>query len=346
MEPDTIVLDGYMGGPTELDKTAEAFISDLSKQLKDESLDAELATLETSATSDPAVGDAPATGGEKAPDVKAAPEGTKAPEDRGLERLVEREVALRTREQELVSREARIAELESRLKASEERGLPPELQGQFETDAEAALIALKQDPEMVVRQIIAKRMAEKNGGQMDPALRQTMEQAKITKKLRDLEAQLVERDRAAAARDFVARVEAAGREYVNKGIGEHAPTVATVAKANPERVYREIMQEISVDAREKAQGSGGDILTYDEAARRVEARWSEFKTIFAPGAPPASPPASTTTSTTPAPEVKPPTPASTKTPDRPIAPWLRNAATEDEGIRAGLAEFKRVENQR
>src|SRR3954469_9210077 len=98
METDTTV-SSYNGGPTELDKTVEAFIADTAKEYKDASLNDELDAISTNPPGDPPVeppvgeaGTPSPAGGVAPPKVDAKP-----PEDRGVERLVEREVALRTR---------------------------------------------------------------------------------------------------------------------------------------------------------------------------------------------------------------------------------------------------------
>lgn len=340
-----IVVEGYNGGPSALDTAAESFITEISKEYKETALDEQLAAVETPGPSD--VPSESAAGAEGAPTEAApapAPEAGKVAEDRGFERLVEREVALQAREKAINERDSRYSAMEARLKELETRVIPPDLINRFETDPEAAMKALNLDPENVVRMVIANRLGDK----ADPAIRGVVESAKIKKELHDLKAALHEQQRAAQAQAFVAKVESEARAYVHKGIGEHAPIVATVAKANPDRVYREIMEEISKDANDKlARGSGGDVLTYDEAAKRVEARWSEFKTLVAPG-PAATPdPASTTAPKATAPGAKPTNQTSApKTPDRPIAPWLSNKDILDEGIAAGLAEFKRVEGGR
>lgn len=337
---ETIEMNGYAGGPSELDKAVDSFITEMSTEFKDEALASEIEALDVA----PADGASPA--GESAPpegNPAPAPEAPPAPEDRGVARLVEREVALRAREDSLSARESRAAELEAKIRELEARVIPPDLEQMFDTKPEEALRALKVDPDILVRQIIASRMGKTD----DPQVKQVIADSKRDREIAALKQQLAERDRAVAAREFVTRVETGAREHVHKGLGEDAPTVAAVAKANPDRVYREIMEEISKDAQVKmARGVGGDVLSYDEAVKRVETRWAEFRSLVAPAqAAPATPPdASTKPEATNGAPVKKESPVSpTKPPDRPLAPWLQRGDLENEGIKAGMAEFRKLE---
>lgn len=332
---ETIEVNGYHGGPSELDQAANDFIKEYAKEFKDEPAESPAEVTATDGTGNP--GENPEAAASPAPPVAPPPE---TPEDRGVARLVEREVALRTREAELSNREARIAQLEAQLKELEDlkaRQTDPTL---WETDPDEALKAEGKDPDLIVRQIIAKRMGKAD----DPQVRQVLENTRVNRRIADLERQLAEKERVQAAQAFVARVEAGAREHVHKGIGEDAPTVAAVSKANPERVYREIMEEISRDAAQKARGGGGDVLSYSEAVKRVEERWSVLRQALGLAQPaPQSPPNASMKpeANTGAPKKEPTPPI--KAPDRPLAPWLQQANTEDEGIKAGVAEFRRLE---
>lgn len=334
-----IDTNGAYGGPTELDKAANDYISEVSKEFNATELAPDAAGTETAAA------DGAGVAGENQNPPADPPAATtpppETPEDRGVARLVEREVALRTREAELSNREARIAQLEGQLAELERlksRQIDPAL---WETDPDEALKAEGKDPDLIVRQIIAKRMGKTD----DPQVRQVLENTKVNRRIAELERQLAEKERAQAARDFVLKVENGAREHVHKGIGADAPTVAAISKADPERVYREIMEEISRDAAVKARGGGGDVMSYADAVKRVEERWSVLRTHLTPAQTPAATPNASTT-----PEARngatrkdPPTP--TKPPDRPLAPWLQRSNDEDEGLKAGIAEFMRLEKR-
>ena len=347
-DPNDTVVSSYAGGPSELDTDVESFIKETAEEQASERLDAELAAIDADLPSEEGSAAEAGSGGAGVPEVPvstdpAAPEEKSAPpEDRGFERLVEREVALQAREQAFAQRESQMARFEAKIKALEARAVPEDLMDKFETSPEEAMREMGLDPENVVRTVIANRLGDK----ADPQLRQTIESAKIKSEIHALKAQLHEQQRAAGAKAFVAQVEAGAREYVNKGIGENAPTVAAIAKVNGERVFREIMEEISRDANDKmTRGLGGDVLTYEEAAKRVEGRWSEFRTMLNPVAPSEVPvkSASMPVSEKPVQGAVKPNPPATKPPDRPIAPWLRREALEDEGVKAGMAEYKRAE---
>lgn len=333
-----VVVSSWQGGPTELDKTADAFIKELSAKFTPEEANEEQHDQDTKGN-EAGTGEIPET---------AAKEGAEASEntvqdpgkseDRGLERLVEREVALRTRESSLEARERALADVEARIKTLEARALPEDIKNRWEYAPEEAMRAMGLDPDMVVRQVIASRLGDK----APPEIQNTLESARIKKEMSELRNQLLEHQRMIAAQQFVAQVQAGARNYINSGIGQDVPTVASVAKTNPDRVYREIMEEISKDARERAHAEpNGDALPFAEAAKRVEARWAEFKALVVPaGTPPQQ------TNTTGAATVQKPnnttTPPSTiKPPDKPIAPWLQKTDIEDEGIRAGLAAFRK-----
>jgi ribosomal protein L1 len=327
---DTVVVSSYQGGPSELDNLAETFIKQTADKFQEE-INAEWARPESPAPQE-------AENTVAAPETPAAPESK--PEERGIERLVEREVALRSREAELVAREARYAEIESRMKAMESRVVPEDLRNQFEYAPEEALKAMGVDPEMLVRQVIANRL----GPNAPPDVKQTIESAQIKKQINDLKSELFNYQRQAAAAQFVAQVQEGAREYVSKGLSENVPTVAALAKSNPDRVYREILEVIATDANQKAaRGQGGDVLTYEEAAKQVEAKWSEYKNFFSAPTSAPSTPASTTQAPTTAP--KPQTPVATKPPDRPIAPWLQKVEIEEEGIRAAMDAYRKANNK-
>lgn len=326
-------VSAYSGGPTELDTMAESYIKEFAKEFN--ATEVETAPVDSAAP--PTEQENSVAAPETPPVVEAKPE------ERGLERLVEREVALRTREQEISTKESRLAALEAEIQALKGRSLSDDLLQKAEYAPEEVLKALGLDPEMVVRQVIANRL----GPDAPPEIKQTVESAQIKKQLNELKRELAEHQQRAQAAQFVAQVEAGARQYVEKGLSENVPTVAAVAKANPMKVYREILEEIAQDANVKtARGLGGDVLTYDEAAKRVEARWSEFKTYFAPPAPSTPTPASTPVSQTTSTGAPKPNPPATKPPDRPIAPWLQRGEIEDEGIKAAVAEYNRLESQR
>ncbi len=330
-----VEISSYQGGPSEIDSAVDAFIKEAATKYKYEE-------------PGEAVTEAPA---EVAPQIppgasKEAQENTVAEppkvEDRGIERIVEREVALRAKEQAIFAREEQMRGMEEKIKAMEARMLPPDLIDRFEYSPEDALKAMGLDPDQVVRQVIANRL----GPEADPSIKNTVENSKMKREMAELRAELRNHQMRIQAQEFVTKVQTEAREYISKGtLEQDAPTVASVAKSNPDRVHREIMEEISRDAQVKAQRDpNGAVLSFDEAAKRVEARWSEFKGFFSPSTP-AQPQTSMPTREAIVPKPANPSTSSpgstTKPPERPLAPWLQRKDVEEEGIKAAIAVFNK-----
>lgn len=319
--------------PTAMDDSAEALIKELEIEQKTATEDQALAVEVT-----PTDVAAPTESTTDTPAPVDAPPGDTG--DRGLERLVAREVELRAKAADVESKFARIAEYETRIKDLESKQVPQDLAFNLRTNPHDTLESMGISPDDLVRRVIAARL----GDQVPAQLKEELRQDETQRQIHELRNQLAQRDQASAARAFVEQVNAGAREYVTKGVGEYAPTVAKVAKASPERVYQEILAEISQDARARsAREPNGDVLSYEEAAKRVEARWAELAGVFSPAIP-----ASTTAPTTTAPGAKNGTPAATtvvKPPDRPLAPWLQPVrdAVEDAGLKAALMEYRRVQ---
>lgn len=315
-----------------MDDSAEALI----KEIQAETQNADPAIVEA----DAALAAEPAAPSEVVD--AATPEKTPAAEDRGMERLVAREVEFRAKAQDVEAKFARISEYETRIKDLEARQLPDDLAFNLRTNPHATLESMGISPDDLVRRVIATRL----GDQVPEKLKEELHRDETQRQIHELRNQIAQRDAAAAARTFVEQVNAGAREYVTKGVGEYAPTVAKVAKANPERVYSEILAEISADARSRAaREPNGDVLSYQEAAKRVEARWADLAGVFTPN--PASTPAQAPTTTVPGakngnPPQQPSTP-SIKPPERPLAPWLQDKSGDDAGIKAGLMEYRRLQ---
>lgn len=270
----------------------------------------------------------------------------KPADDRGMERLVAREVELRAKEDAIKAREAKVSEYESRIKELEGRvaALPSDFVEQLATTPTAALKAAGHDPDQVMRLYLAEKLIAQ--GKPVPAELQSMiDKAEQKATVKRLEAQIAYNEQMRAAEAYFAKVDAGARQYVTKGISKDAPTVAEVAKANPDRVYNEILDEIARDAANRAGKDSGDVISYDEAAKRVEARWAEMRKLFGP-APAASTPAAEKKSTQVAPKGASVTPP--KTPGKPLT--IPKAKSEDdllnEAISAGVSEFQRSETAR
>jgi hypothetical protein len=319
--------------PTEIDSAVESFISGLEKEQDDAALAAmpesppgEVAPQKTEAVTPPV----------------GTPEAPKTTDvDRGLERLVQREMELKGREDAIKGRDAEFNQLRLRLQELESKKLPDNVNNALSTDPDDVLRQLGHDPEQIVRLVLAKKMGDKAPPELQRAIRDAQAQSEV-KALRD---QVMQFQRNQQAQQYVAGIEAGARTYISQGVSKDAPTVAAVAKANPDRVHQEIMDEIGRDAREKStKEPGAPVLPYDEAARRVEKRWGEMKSLLGIGSTPASTDTTKTAQGT-SPVTSTP-PAKPATPPKPLQPWhTRNVdELQEQGIQAALAEFRRAES--
>jgi len=274
-------------------------------------------------------------------------------EERGLQRLVEREVEIRRKEDSLATREAAVSKLESRIQELETKAssYQSDFHEHLRMKPTEALQAAGHDPDQVVRVYLAEKLT-REGKPVPAELKTAIEKAEQTYEIAKLRREQQDFQRHQAAAHFVAGIEAGARTYITQGVSKDAPTVAEVAARQPERVYREIMDEIARDAQGKAgKEPNAPVLTYDEAAKRVEARWTEFRSLFSVSAPPAastgesSPTATKTPSKTVAPQ------GASTPPAKPIKPLsskkpATQAELEKSAIDAGIAEFKRSEAAR
>jgi hypothetical protein len=344
------IVNVTLPGPTQIDQDMEAFIAETQKEFSDlanEALDD--VPVQASDSGAPAIPD-PAVSGEPAatPEVPAEPK-AEDPTERGLDRLVAREVELRSREDKIKGAEAEIEALRSRLRELEPRALSPELLNKIKLSPQDGLRAIGLDPDEIVR----TALMEKIGDKATPEIKEMMERTRMQREIESLRAHVLDAERRQAAAAYYNNIESGARKYAGDvtGFSKDAPTVAHVAKSNPERVFHEIMEEITKDAAARsAREPNGDVISYEEAAKRVEGRWSLMKSLFSgpeptPQAPPAaSTPAKTTAEAQTQPK-SPPKPT-VQPPDRPIAPWLQRSTDLEEGVRAGLDEWRRFETKK
>jgi hypothetical protein len=260
--------------------------------------------------------------------------------ERGLERLVAREVEVRGREEALSRRELEYKAIEARLKEAEARAIPTEFLKDLEETPTDTLKKLGLDPDDFIRRAIAERLPQ---DKVPDTLRSKINETKTQRQLRLLEAKVIEQQRAASAREYFTQVDNGARTFVSSELSKHAdsaPTVARVAKQAPDRVHHEIMQEIIADARARAsQEPNGSALPYAEAVKRVEARWAEYHKLLAPSPEHSRQEPEKTVS-----QVAQAKPVSkTGVADKPLVPWLQREARDEDGIRAGILEWKKVQ---
>ncbi len=316
---------------TELDTQMEAFIADAEKEFtpEPEAAPAEVTT-------------APDTAQEN---TAAAEKVSTDPAERGLERLVSREMELREREARLSGTEKEMEAMRTRLRELESRQISEDLLTQIKLSPSQGLRTLGLDPDEIVRQALV----EKLGDRADvPEVKEMMERNRLRREMEALKAQVREQEMARAAQEYFGRIASGANEFVRNpsGLEKHAPTVATVAKSNPERVYEEIMEEITRDAQVRASREpNGEPIPYEEAAKRVEKRWSVLKQLLVPVVPGENPgKASMSSPKTPVEAQKTP-PNTIKPPEKPLAPWLQKKVDEEEALRLAIAEYHKA-NQR
>jgi hypothetical protein len=273
-----------------------------------------------------------------------------AAEERGIERLVAREVEVRAKEEALKAREARLSEVEAENATLRQQlsALPQDFIGDLGYQPYEAIQAAGHDPDHVIRLMLAKKF-EKDGKPVPAELRNALDKANSSLETRRLRDEIREFKQQQAVAAFVAQVEAGARDYVSKGLSKDVPLVAKAAKANPDRVHREILDEIARDAQGRAgKDPNAALLTYEAAAARVEKRWAEMTSLFG-----ESPAASTT-----APETKstqgaqkPQTPSTTKTkaavaPTKPLmkSPPKTQEELEKQAIDEAMQEYRRLES--
>lgn len=333
---------GY--GKTDVDQAAEDFIAQISAEFKandiqsddSEALKTTEEPVKTPESTQKASTEANNTVGDQTRAPYNRPE---TQEQAGLERLVAREADLREREAAFKRKEEEFAS---------KKPVDKEIEELFGTSASEALRRMGYDPDQVVRRVIAERMGDKAPDKLKQEIKEAERDSQYTRRLNEIEAKLAQKERELATRNYIDQIVSGAKEHV-KGIDkyrEYAPTVAQVAGTNPDRVHSEIMDEISRDAQIRGRiDPNGAPLSYEEATKRVESRWSELAKVFKPQVATELNVSSNKPSMPKTPE-KTPNPPTPKPPDRPLAPWLQKQDIEEEGIRAAMAEYRRVEVQK
>lgn len=355
-KPQEVLVDNGPG----VEET-DALMADVIAEVESEWEDADLAALPDSAESSDESLEAP---GEENGEAVEAGEGEPEPveedgdeDDRSIQRLVAREVELRQKEEKIAQREQHVSRLEQEnqqlRQAYEEMNsrIPADFMEDLRGQPRKALEAAGYDPDHLVRVILAEKL-QAQGKEVPKELRDEIRAADQEYRYKKQEQKIAQLEQDRKGREFVAKVESEARQYI-KGMTElkpefskHAPTVAKVAKADPERVYAEIMDEISRDANARRREPNAQLISYAEASKRVEARWAQMAKLLG-GAVPKDDASTTADEKT---GTKSATGASNKKPivklpgARPVA--KTQAQLEEEGLQEALAEYKRVETAR
>jgi len=284
----------------------------------------------------------PTEGGESSAEPEAEPseasEQSESPEiTRGVDRLVQREVALQTKEAAFQQREARVQALETELTQLRQAVPSKDFLDKLDLSPADALKAVGKDPETVVRLLIAEHL-HSQGKEVPVELQKFVEQAANNRRIAALERQLADRDKQANEARVMQAVDLGGREYVkmidkqvDKAGKAVLPTLARISKADPDLAHSELMEEIKAQVARDPNSE----MTYATVAAKAEARLARLHKALT----------GSDASTTPAkPEVgQKVTPPVTKPPAKPIKPWEKRQDDLNAAILEAEREFHRVE---
>jgi hypothetical protein len=271
-----------------------------------------------------------------------------APEDRSLSRLVEREVEIRRREDAVKASEERVTALQQELESLREaaKSYSGDFHEQLRLRPGEALKAAGHDPDHVVRLYLAEKLTSE-GKPVPPELRTAIKEAEYEYKLRTQEHRLTEYQRQQEAAQWAYGIEMGARTYLTQEFSKHAPTLASVAKANPDYALRTLMDEIAADVHSrKGKDLSATVLTYEEAAKRAEQKLAAHRKLFVqdpPSAGTTAPPGAQATTPASKATVK----SSSPTAPKPLVAEksLTQKELEEQAIAAGIAEFRRSEKR-
>lgn len=280
-----------------------------------------------------------------APEQPASEESAK--DDRSVARIVEREVAIRRREDEIAAKEQHLKSLETELSALREKAAS--YQGDFHDNLRLkvgdTLRAAGHDPEHVVRLYLAEKMVA-DGKPVPPELQRLLDKADYDHRYRELNHRQSNFERQQEAARWVAGIELGARTYLNQGISKDAPTFAAVAKANPDWAYQAIMDEIVADVRSRGgKDLSTTVLTYDDAAKRAEAKLAAHKKLLGLSDPPHASTAAPNGAAPTTPVRQAVAKGSSPTAPKPLVAkkQLSQKELEEQAIADAVSEFKRVE---
>ena len=324
--------------PTELDSA----VSDFIKQTEQEYAAAD---LEAATSTGPTPGDqsAPSDGHPEA--ESAAGQGEGAQPDAGKANQspsVATEVVRALEESRAKARKEKAARKAAR-KASEraQKQEPAAPQDEIETLRQMGL-----DPDVVVRKVLANKLAQ-SGKEVPAELRESIYKSEMQAQMARLENKVIAQSRELAARQYFDQISSGAKTYLAGDISKDAPTVSEVVKRDPafaQRLHAEVMQELINDARARQQTDpNGDVMPYATALSLVEKRYAEYRKLFSPAPSQGGSQEATTNQAAPQPNMGPKKSSVIKTPDRPLPPWLQRQPSEEDGIRAAVDEFRRIE---
>lgn len=254
---------------------------------------------------------------------------------RGVERLVARELAAKERETAAERKIAELKQLEASLAKYKDLKPTKDLAEMMDLDPYGALKSLGKDPDTVIKLALAQQL----GDNAPASLKEFAKEASTKREIAQLKAQLAAEAQSRAAQEYFNTIHSGARQYVTS-VGDSTPTLALVAKADPDYARDEIMEEIVSEAkRQAATDPNGEPISYEEAAKRVEKRFARLAKLI-----------NVRNGTTPAnktgtkPRVAPPNP---KPAAKPLLPWQAQKTSVDElGIQEAIRAYEQAEAQR
>lgn len=304
-------------------------------------------------TPDPLEGDEGATVDET-PQAEVPAEPTPDKEDptvaRGVERLVQREIALQQREQVFQAALTQYDSMKAELAQFRAKPAVSSALEQLPHSPSEAIKALGHDPAHVVRLMIAEQLRAE-GKEVPVALREALQEAEgrrrdslTNNKIKELEEKLAQKEAAQTSSMHFNGITAGAHEYIKafakpdvaQKAGKEMPEVARLAAASPDVLHNEIMEEIVKDARARsAADPNGAPLTYEQAAKLVEAKLARYKSLFGP-----------TQNAQPTKQAQGRNaPPQTKPPVAPLKPWQTAGNELENALKDAEREFYRSEAQ-
>lgn len=292
--------------------------------------------------------------GTETSEMEAAPEGeaeveieepdpTREPEydpklARGIQRVVQRELAAKEREAAAEKKIAELKALQAELAQYKDLKSAKDLAEMADIDPLGMFKSLGKDPDTIIKLALAQQL----GDAAPDKLKEFAREASTKREIAQLKAQLAQEAQARAAQEYFNTILGGASEYVTKSVGDSKdlPTLALVAKADPTYVRDEIMEEIVTEAkRVAATDPNGEPLAYSEAAKRVETRLSKLAKLLN-----VQNSMNSATKNVMKPAGR--TPPSPKPPTKPLAPWKQTSNIEEQGLQEALRAYERAEAER
>lgn len=259
---------------------------------------------------------------------------------RGIQRVVQRELAAKAREEAAAAREAAAEAKLAELRSLQGLKSTKELMEMAELDPIGMMKAMGKDPDTIIKLALAQQL----GDGAPQALKDFARGYETKRETAAVRAELAAMKQAQAQQEYFNTISLGAREYVKKvGDSKTLPTLARAATVDSQYVHDEIMEEIVKDARVRgAQDPDGDPITYEEAAKRVEQRLSRIAKLT------GSPGVQNRTNAAAKNAMKPNvTPPSTKSPAKPLAPWQNKSSNvEEDGLREAMLVYERMEAEK